>query len=446
MRKKFTLKALSAAITVAMVGTALPIGITKVSAAELSVPVISYDFEKSEATGLKFGGEAKVTELEGNGVLQLSTQPTQGVTYAQFAEDVFTSTDFTKGATFTAKIYVTGYVGDWTPIFMLGTGTLGSESGNEVSYHLTQGWSTQVRLGGDNITIEKYGSEVLAPYTWDYFSNAENQNKWYTLTTTISPTDLKVYIDGVEVLAQKSAEATGGSTAYSDFLSSLSKCTGNYLGASYWGGDTDFQGYMDNVAIFNSALTAEQVTALSTDFPGSANDTPSDDTNTGNTTPDNTTPPDSTDTPSDSIDGDTPPTDSTDTDTPPADSTDTDTPSDNIAPAPDNTIGGDVPTGDTDTSSNVDDTDTGDDDSDEGDDDEEEAPAPTLKKKATVKVGKTVKLKVKNAEGTVKWSSSKKSVATVNKNGKVKGIKKGTATIKAKVDGETLKCKVTVKK
>ncbi len=67
------------------------------------------------------------------------------------------------------------------------------------------------------------------------------------------------------------------------------------------------------------------------------------------------------------------------------------------------------------------------------------------KKKATLYVGKTIKLKVKGTKSKVKWSSNKKSVATVTSNGKVKAKKKGTATITAKVNGKKYKCKITVK-
>ena len=73
------------------------------------------------------------------------------------------------------------------------------------------------------------------------------------------------------------------------------------------------------------------------------------------------------------------------------------------------------------------------------------AAKPKLNKtSATITAGKTVQLKVKGTKAKVKWSSNKKSVATVTKNGKVKGIKEGTATITAKVAGKKLKCKVTV--
>lgn len=70
------------------------------------------------------------------------------------------------------------------------------------------------------------------------------------------------------------------------------------------------------------------------------------------------------------------------------------------------------------------------------------------RKKATVYVGKTVKLKVKNkrTKKKVKWKSTNKKVATVSKKGKVKGRKPGKTTIIAKVGKKKLKCKVTVKK
>lgn len=68
------------------------------------------------------------------------------------------------------------------------------------------------------------------------------------------------------------------------------------------------------------------------------------------------------------------------------------------------------------------------------------------KQSVSVTVGKSVKLKVYNAEGKVKWSSSKPGVASVSKNGKVKAVKKGTTTIRAKVKGVTYSCKVKVEK
>ena len=75
-------------------------------------------------------------------------------------------------------------------------------------------------------------------------------------------------------------------------------------------------------------------------------------------------------------------------------------------------------------------------------------------KKITLKKSKTKTLKVKNVKTKVKWSSTNKKIAYVQKtSGKysqkavIKAKKKaGTCYIKAKVGKKTYKCKVTVKK
>lgn len=67
------------------------------------------------------------------------------------------------------------------------------------------------------------------------------------------------------------------------------------------------------------------------------------------------------------------------------------------------------------------------------------------KTKVNLTVGKTVKLKLKNNKKKVKWSSSNKQVAAVNKKGRVKAKKKGKATITAKAGKKKYQCKVTVK-
>ncbi|MCI8956136.1 MAG: hypothetical protein HFG29_03980 [Eubacterium sp.] len=68
------------------------------------------------------------------------------------------------------------------------------------------------------------------------------------------------------------------------------------------------------------------------------------------------------------------------------------------------------------------------------------------KTKATIYVGKTVTLKLKNNKNKIKWSSSNKKVATVTKKGKVKGKKIGKAIITAKVGKKKYKCKIIVKR
>lgn len=71
--------------------------------------------------------------------------------------------------------------------------------------------------------------------------------------------------------------------------------------------------------------------------------------------------------------------------------------------------------------------------------------------KATIAIGDIVDLNAKmtpsNSTDTLKWSTSNKSIATVNNYGVVTGIKTGKATITVKTtSNKTTKCTVTVKK
>lgn len=67
------------------------------------------------------------------------------------------------------------------------------------------------------------------------------------------------------------------------------------------------------------------------------------------------------------------------------------------------------------------------------------------KSKASLTIGQELDLELKGYSGAVKWSSSNKKVATVNKNGLVKAKKKGSTVITAKAGKKKYKCKVTVK-
>lgn len=67
------------------------------------------------------------------------------------------------------------------------------------------------------------------------------------------------------------------------------------------------------------------------------------------------------------------------------------------------------------------------------------------KKEMTLYIGNSYTLKLNGVSKGIKWTSSKKSIATVTSSGKVTGVKKGTATITATVGSKKYTCKVTVK-
>ncbi len=65
----------------------------------------------------------------------------------------------------------------------------------------------------------------------------------------------------------------------------------------------------------------------------------------------------------------------------------------------------------------------------------------------TIKVGDSYTVKLLNNNKKVKWSTSNKNIKIVsksNKQAKIKGVKKGTSYLNAKVGKKTYKCKVTI--
>ncbi|MCR5430277.1 MAG: Ig-like domain-containing protein [Eubacterium sp.] len=66
------------------------------------------------------------------------------------------------------------------------------------------------------------------------------------------------------------------------------------------------------------------------------------------------------------------------------------------------------------------------------------------KTKTFVRIGKPIKLKVKNTKKKIKWKTTNKKIATVSKKGVVKGKKYGKCYIVAKVGKKKLKCRCIV--
>ena len=162
-----------------------------------------------------------------------------------------TGYDFSDGITITADILVNKYETDWTPLFMLGDGTIGCGC-KTYGYHFTQGFSS-VTDDANDVKTGYYGADIREPYIWSYFSQNSAQNVWHTITVTITEKEMHTYINGQQVQS--------GKGNYSAIMDTFKVATNNYLGGSYYK-DPDFCGKMDNVAIYNTCLTEKEVAAL----------------------------------------------------------------------------------------------------------------------------------------------------------------------------------------
>lgn len=208
-------------------------------------PILKYTFDN--ANGITLAGDARIE----NGVLCLAKNASSyHKTYAQLPD--LTGYDFSDGITLSADVLVSKYATDWTAIFMLGDGKVG-EGGHSLAYHFTQGFSSVT----DNARYEKtgyYGVDIASPYTWDFFNSASNQNTWYHIAVTINSNEMATYINGDRVQYEKGD--------YRTIMNTFKVATGNYLGGSYFG-DPDFCGKMDNVAIYDTCLSAQEVEWIS---------------------------------------------------------------------------------------------------------------------------------------------------------------------------------------
>lgn len=63
----------------------------------------------------------------------------------------------------------------------------------------------------------------------------------------------------------------------------------------------------------------------------------------------------------------------------------------------------------------------------------------------SLKEGDSYQLEIKGINKRVKWTSSNKSVATIDRKGKVKAVSKGKTVITGVIKGKTLKCVIKVK-
>lgn len=100
-----------------------------------------------------------------------------------------------------------------------------------------------------------------APYDEKWYENIMNQKRWDTITVTVDANNkMTTYVNGIEV-----QRCTNDS--FAGIFLALNSAKNNYLGSSYWNLADDFIGAIDNVGIYNIALSAEEVKTLASESP-----------------------------------------------------------------------------------------------------------------------------------------------------------------------------------
>lgn len=256
MRKKLLTVAMTATMALACAGMAF--------AAE---PVASYDF--SDGTGIRTEGSAQITANPDDAKDKvLCVDKTAGGKNGNFAlvsEGFLSDYDFSNGVTVSMNVRPTVNSSDWNYVFCLGASGTGGSTGKEYLY--CDGTIGFITRHGDPHAVhfphEGWTAENNVSSAYDYFMKEENCNQWYKLTYVYGKDSIAMYVDGV-----KACQWTLATGAMDAIFASISKDAALVLGAgASRGTNENFGGYIDDVMIYASALTADEVAAIPAKVP-----------------------------------------------------------------------------------------------------------------------------------------------------------------------------------
>lgn len=206
---------------------------------EQTDPVLSYDFdETSNGTviqdksgngydGTLFGNAAYTTDAQMGSVLYLNGSSN---TYAAFPTGFFDGRNkFTISFDMKAKTVSGNF-------FNLAIGK------NSTKYLFLRSRDTDARLA---LTTNSYGSEEAVTATVDSI-----QNTWVNYTVVVNGDAMSLYKDGL---------LAGTATGMKNRIQDLGKNLLAYLGKSFYDADSYFNGYYDNVKVYNRALSETEI-------------------------------------------------------------------------------------------------------------------------------------------------------------------------------------------
>lgn len=188
--------------------------------------------------------------------------------YAITQAGYFSEVDFSEGVTISMNVRPTANSSDWNYLFSIGTTSSPVTNG----YLYIDGTIGFIQRVGDPYTAYFPGDGWVEGNTvnsnYAYFMQEANSNKWYKLTYVYSASELSIYVDGVQAVQYTP------SSSLASILENLNSGTQLVLGAGADRGVLEnFGGYIDDVFVYNTALTAAEVG----DIPAKADTTSNED-------------------------------------------------------------------------------------------------------------------------------------------------------------------------
>jgi hypothetical protein len=124
----------------------------------------------------------------------------------------------------------------WVKLYEYLNGTVVEKDGHKISHDSVKGWRATFRIGEKNFTVD-----------WES-TGLPKKNQWYHIVGTFDGETLKIYVNGEK---RKSLTKEGNLNIEDGKI---------YIGSSE--NSLYFKGEIDEVAIYNKALTAEEIKAL----------------------------------------------------------------------------------------------------------------------------------------------------------------------------------------
>ena len=222
-------------------------------------PVIAIDFEDG-GEGLEFVNTEIVDDVTRGKVLKVNGQGngTCRTSYALYTTDLFENTNWENGLT--VSMWIQTDVGSQTlsgtaPIYSIDMGNQG---------YISAVCSLETTMNTDGNQPET----GIAPRCWNDPANVSggvnktDEGIWQLLTVVYSPEGIKTYVDG-----EYYADSPLGGGDMDSFLFELEFATALRLGAwtCVWWNYGDYQGLIDDVKIWNEALSEDDVFDLYAD-------------------------------------------------------------------------------------------------------------------------------------------------------------------------------------